>query len=184
MSDIKRPNYFTSQFLIDKDFNDEQSYHLDSRRRHNRVLHTIGVADGFDVKFVNATQVQLAAGTAVDNAGREIVLTAPLTYTLTTAGSDLDVYLTVAYSELFDPADHYTQGGLDKFTRTTEHPLVQDGTAVPPTDGSVIVLARIHLNSAGAIGSGSAIDPTLRTLEQREDRAAGHRLDRSSPTAP
>jgi hypothetical protein len=83
---------------------------------------------------------------------------------LTTAGSDLDVYITVAYQEIFDPADLYTQGGINKFTRTSEHTLVQDGTAVPPADGSVIVLARVHLNSSGAIGSGTAIDPAVRTL--------------------
>src|SRR6478609_823575 len=117
MADIKRPNYFTSQFLVEKDFNDEQSYHVDMRRRHNRVLHTFGIADGLDVSFFNATQVQIAPGTAVDNAGREIVLTAPLTYTLSTAGSDLDVFITIGYQETFDPADHYTQGGLDKFSR-------------------------------------------------------------------
>lgn len=164
MADIKRPNYFTSQFLVDRDFNDEQSYHLGSRRRHNRALHTAGVVEGFDVSFFSATQVQIAPGTAIDKDGREIVLSDLLTYTLATAGSDLDLFITVAYQEVFDPADHYTQAGLDKFTRTTERPQVQDGTGVPPTDGSVIVLAKIHLNPTGAIASNASIDPTVRAL--------------------
>ena len=66
MAEIKRPNYFTSQFLVEKDFNDEQAYHLTTRRRHNRVAHTAGVADGLDVTRVSNTQVQIGAGTAID----------------------------------------------------------------------------------------------------------------------
>lgn len=164
MADIKRPNYFTSQFLVERDFNDEQAYHLGSRRRHNRVQHTSGVVEGLDVTFVGPTQVQIAPGTAIDRDGREIVVSDPTTYTLVTAGNDLDVFLTLAYQELFDPADHYTQAGLDKFTRTTERPRVQDGTGVPPTDGSVIVLAKIHLNTTGAIESNASIDNTVRVF--------------------
>jgi hypothetical protein len=164
MADIKRPNYFTSQFLVDRDFIDEQTYHLASRRRHNRVQHTPGVVDGLDVTRISATQVQVGAGTAIDSSGREIVVADPQTYTLVTAGNDLDVFLMASYQELLDPADHYTQAGLDKFTRTTEHAQLSDGTAAPPTDGSVIVLARIHLNATGAIESAGSIDVSVRTL--------------------
>ena len=164
MADIKRPNYFTSQFLVDRDFNDEQTYHLASRRRHNRVQHTPGVVDGLDVTRVSATQVQVGAGTAIDSSGREVVVADSQTYTLVTAGNDLDVFLMVSYQEVLDPADHYTQAGLDKFTRTTEHAQLSDGTAAPPADGSVIVLARIHLNATGAIESAGSIDTSVRTL--------------------
>lgn len=164
MADIKRPNYFTSQFLVERDFNDEQAYHLGARRRHNRVQHTSGVVDGLEVKQFSATQVQILPGTAIDKDGREIVVADAVTYTLTTAGNDLDVFLTVSYQETFDPADHYTQAGLDKFTRTTEHPRFQDGTAAPPTDGSVIALAKIHLNPTGAIESSASIDASVRPL--------------------
>jgi hypothetical protein len=163
MAEIKRPDYFTSQFLVEKDFNDEQTYHVDSRRRHNRVSHTTGVADGFDVTRLAATQVQISPGTAIDSNGREIVLNDPKQYTLTTGGNNLDLFLTISYQEAFDPADHYTLGGLDKFNRTTERPLVQDVITAPPTDGSVIVLARIHLGATGAIDGPSSIDSTVRT---------------------
>src|SRR5512143_1779788 len=148
MTDIKRPNYFTSQFLVEKDFDDEQAYHLNARRRHNRLLHTSGVVANLDVTRVGARQVQVSAGTAIDNNGREIVLNDPVVYTLGTGSSGSDVYLTIAYQELFDPADRFIPSGLDDFTRTTERPLLQDSVTVPPADGSVIVLARIHLNNA------------------------------------
>src|SRR5512143_1280417 len=142
MAEIKRPNYFTSQFLVEKDFNDEQSYHLNSRRRHNRVLHSSGVVDGLGVTFVVGTQITVVAATAIDKDGREIVLADPQVYTLAPRGiGGRDVYLTIAYQELFDPADQDSQE-VNEFTRITERPLLQDSTAVPPTDGSVIVLAR------------------------------------------
>jgi hypothetical protein len=164
MTDIKRPNYFTSQFLVEKDFDDEQAYHLNSRRRHNRLLHTSGVVDGLGVTVVGGRTVQVSTGTAIDNNGREIVLNDPVVYTLGTGGGGSDVYLTIAYQELFDPADRFIPSGLDDFTRTTERPLLQDSTTVPAADGSVIVLARIHLNNAAAIESNGSIDPTVRTL--------------------
>lgn len=162
MAEIKRPNYFTSQFLVEKDFNDEQAYHLDMRRRLNRVQHTFGVADGLAVTRFSTTQVQVGPGTAIDQNGREIVIADAVTYTLATHGSNLDVYLTIAYQDV--PTDHYNQAGIDKFTRTAERPLLQDGTAVPPNDGSVILLARVRLSASATIESDGSIDSTVRTL--------------------
>jgi hypothetical protein len=127
MADIKRPNYFTSQFLVERDFNDEQAYHVNMRRRHNRLLHAFGVADGLLVTRAGPTSVQVSAGTAVDRDGREIVLQDPRTFPLQTSGNNLDVFLWIAYGEFLDPADKDTQSGLDKFLRTTEKPLLQDG---------------------------------------------------------
>ncbi|MGE5732674.1 MAG: hypothetical protein ACM37U_12070 [Gemmatimonas sp.] len=162
MAEIKRPNYFTSQFLVEKDFDDEQAYHLDSRRRHNRVSHTFGVADRLAVTLISGRTVQVSAGTAIDKDGREIVLNDPVTYTLGTGGAGADVYLTIAYQDVLDPTDKYAPEP-DLFTRTTERPLLQDGTAVPSGDGSVILLARIHLNTSSQIDNGS-IDTSVRTV--------------------
>ena len=164
MAEIKRPNYFTSQFLVEKDFDDQQAYHLSARRRHNRVAHTIGVADGLAVTLVSGRTVQVSAGTAIDKEGREIVLNEPVTHLLGSGGSSSDVYLTMAYGEVLDPADRFTLSGLDEFTRTTERPLLGDSETVPAADGSVIILARIHLNDAAAIESNASIDPTVRPV--------------------
>ena len=163
MADIKRPNYFTSQFLVEKDFDDEQAYHLTSRRRHNRVLHTSGVADGLDVTLVSGRQVLVGAGTAIDREGREIVLPDSRAYTLTTVDPGIDVYLTIAYRDVLDAADQDTQG-LGEFTRTTERPLLEDSAAVPPADAAVVVLARIRLNGAGVIESNAVIDTSVRAI--------------------
>ena len=76
MADIKRLNYFNSQFLVEKDFNDEQAYHLGMRRRHNRTLHTWGVADGglSVTKTSDGKGVSIGLGMAIDRDGQEIVL--------------------------------------------------------------------------------------------------------------
>src|SRR6266545_3670916 len=163
MDDIKRPNYFTFQFLVEKDFDDEQAYHMGMRRRHNRLAHAWGVAgDGLVVTRESANEVKVSAGTAIDKDGREIVLqNATEPYTLTTIGTDPEVYLAISYAEVFDPLDHYTEGAVDNYTRATERPKIQDLADAPPADGTVIVLARIVRNAAGEIDS---IDNNVRRL--------------------
>ena len=48
-SEVKRLNYYNSQFLKENDFNDEQLYHNQMRRFHNRALHTWGIVEGLEV---------------------------------------------------------------------------------------------------------------------------------------
>jgi len=45
----KRPNWFDRQFVRAQDFADGDDYALDRRRRHTRLLHTPGVAEGLRV---------------------------------------------------------------------------------------------------------------------------------------
>lgn len=158
MAEIKRPNYFTGQFLLEGDFKDEQAYHLDMRRRLNRGLHTPGVAEGFELTYVNEVEIQVSPGIAIDKDGREIVLEQAQIYRLTSLGSrNALVILTAKYHE--EPVDRYNQGGIDKFKRTAERALLLDGTEEPPVDGSVIVLGVVLLNSAGVIESSGSIWP-------------------------
>ena len=164
MADIKRPNYFNYQFLVEKDFDDEQAYHLQLRRRHNRQLHTPGVADGLTVTKVAANQVRISAGTAIDRDGREIVLEDPRVHTLVTGGNNVDVFLAISYQDVLDPADRYTQGGIDDFTRVTERPKVEDTSSAPPADSPALLLARIRLNATGIIESDAAINTSVRAV--------------------
>ena len=161
MAEIKRLRYFNSQFLVEKDFNDEQAYHVEMRRRLNRSLHTWGVAEGLDVTASGQKEVRVSPGMAIDREGREIVLPAdppPAPVSLATFAANTDVLITIRYQEANDEADHYTVGGLDKYTRTTERPAVE-AVASAPGDGSVVTLARVRLGATGAIAS---VDPTVR----------------------
>ncbi|MBU0960189.1 MAG: hypothetical protein KKH60_01580 [Proteobacteria bacterium] len=170
MADIKRVNYFTHQFLVEKDFDDEQEYHVLMRRRHNRGNHSWGVAEGLDVTKTKNKEVTISSGTAIDNDGQEIVLLEPLAVDLTAFAANTDVYVTVSYQEVFDEADHYTSGGVDNYTRITERPRLDVSTDSPDPlsgDGSLITLARVHLDGSGNVDAG--IDGTMR-------KAAGSKI--------
>ena len=164
MAEIKRLNYFNFQFLVDRDFEDEQAYHLQMRRRHNRQMHTPGVADGFTVTKAAANQVRISPGTAIDRDGREIVLDDARVHTLVTGGNNVDVFLAISYQDVSDPADRYTQGGIDDFTRVTERPKIEDTSSAPPADSPALLLARIRLNATGVIESDAAINTTVRVV--------------------
>src|SRR5262245_42736196 len=72
----KRVRFFDGQFLQDQDFVDEQKYHVDRVRRHNRLLHVAGVAEGLAVAAAGANSVTVAPGTASDADGRQLALAA------------------------------------------------------------------------------------------------------------
>jgi hypothetical protein len=164
MADIKRLNYFNGQFLKQEDFNDEQGYHIDMRRRLNRSLHTWGVADtGLQVSSVSGTtnQISIGAGMAIDNQGREIVLLTPQTKSLAGEPANSDVYVTVQYQETkTDPPTNSTDPTL--FTRWTEQPKVEIVRTPPAADGAVVTLAKIRLDGTGNVVS--PIDQSVRTI--------------------
>jgi hypothetical protein len=158
----KRPNYFQSQFLVVRDFKDEQTYHIEMLRRHNRLMHDWGVVRaGLQVtKPAKAgDNFTISAGSAIDSLGREIVLepksdSQPQVWTLgadkvqaarDTAGSQ-DVSITIAFQETDsdDPLDKYPPpGGQDDVTRQMQAPLIA-ATKTPASD--VVVLAVVKAN--------------------------------------
>jgi len=70
----QRPNYFAGQYLLEDDFLLEQKYHIDRQRRHNRLLHVSGIAEGLKVSPDEDKKVKVSAGTAIDSQGRQIIL--------------------------------------------------------------------------------------------------------------
>jgi hypothetical protein len=149
---IKRLHYYDQQFLVESDFTDEQKYHVDMRRRLSRVLHTFGIAEGLEVQRTGNRQVTVKAGTAVDSNGREIVLEADQIVdlsNLTTFPPSTTVFVTIAYQE--GQTDPSTATGAPGSTRFTEAPVVQPGTTAPPTDGTVVRLARFDKTAGGDV---------------------------------
>ena len=164
MAEVKRLNYFNSQFLKEKDFQDEQTYHIQMRRLQNQRLRSWGIIYGLEVTQVGNTEVSVTAGMAIDKDGREIVLPIdppPSNFNLSSFTGNAVVYLTLAYAEVFDTGDRNPGGGGDQFVRTTERPKPSVKADAPPTDGSVIVLAKVTLSN-GALTANS-IDRTARS---------------------
>lgn len=83
LTDIERLNYYEGEFLGAVDFQAEQEYHRDMRRRHNLGQHTWGIVTGLDLAqapngvmdgTLTEVDVYLQPGMAVDGFGREIVV--------------------------------------------------------------------------------------------------------------
>lgn len=167
---VKRLNYFTHQFLREQDFKAEQEYHVEMRRRHNLVLHGWGVAEGLEVRKKSEHEITIEPGTAVDNRGREIVLTAPVVRDLSPLERNTHHYVTIAYGESWDEADHHSAGGVEGYTRVTESPEVGERRQEPAKDGAVITLARVHLSEHGNI---ERIEKEVRTTLDAGSSAKG-----------
>lgn len=161
----KRLHYFNGQFLEEKDFTDEQEYHLDRGRRHNRLLHTYGIAEGLNVTgAAGAGDVTVSPGTALDGQGRLIVLEQSRTLTLASFSKET-VYVVISYDEIgVDPATVGNQGQPTRWEERPKVELVTSATA-PPAD-THIRLAKVTVNSGG----------TVSTLDLSERQLAGVRV--------
>src|SRR5262245_57975217 len=169
---IKRLHYFDHQFLVEGDFTDEQNYHIDMRRRLNRLMHTFGIAEGLQVTKLNNNAVRVSPGVAIDSSGREMIVLPPPEPPLPSQDVDLSnatlfpanstVFITIAYQE--QQSDQKTNAGVTGNTRFTEQPVIQAVTAPPPTDGSVIRLATFQLDGSRNVpgGIGAILDGGVR----------------------
>jgi hypothetical protein len=79
LSSQERLNYFTGQFLAERDFRAEQGYHIGKGLQHNRYLHGWGTVCGLRVKQHPTPECRnriiiIEPGLALDCCGREIVV--------------------------------------------------------------------------------------------------------------
>jgi hypothetical protein len=151
MMPVKRVHYFDQMSLIESDFSDEQRYHVDMRRRINRLFHAFGLAEGLQVIRSGARQITVKAGLAIDRDGREIVLETDRVLDLSNAGqfpANTTVFVTAAYQEA--QSDPSTKGAPGN-TRVTESASVSAVAAPPPTDGTLIRLARFVMTGGGDV---------------------------------
>jgi hypothetical protein len=169
---VKRLNYFTHQFLREQDFKDEQAYHLDMRRRHNQLLHGWGIVEGLEVQRKGEREITISPGTAIDRDGREIIVLSPVTRDLGSFDRGSHTFITVAYGESWEEADHHAAGGIEGYTRVTESPEFNEKRHQPPKDGAAITLARVQLNEVGHVGHIDA-DSSIRKRAGIVNPAAG-----------
>jgi len=69
-----RPDYFDGQLLDDEDFLREQAYHIEALRRHDHLLHGLGLVFGLEVTRHRDEAVEVSPGFAIDRLGNEIHL--------------------------------------------------------------------------------------------------------------
>jgi hypothetical protein len=149
---ISRVHYFDHQFLREEDFKDEQNYHLGMRRRHNRLLHTWGVAEGLRLSAPSgASRVTVSAGTAIDGAGREIALPNSVHTGDLSGLAGREVFVTIAYAE--EQARPTSETGAEGNTRWEEKPSLNVSEDAPEDPSEELILGRATVDDAGKVVS-------------------------------
>ena len=160
-TDIERLNYYEGEYLGAEDFQAEQVYHRDMRRRHNLGPHTWGIVTGLELAQAAsggtvggnvAVDVYLQPGMAVDGFGREIVLLSQtqLTQEMLAAFYNPDpnaspqwVYIWIAYQQalLNPPSDACTSMNVSNaFGRVEEtYTLTATVSAAAPPNNAIVV---------------------------------------------
>jgi hypothetical protein len=165
---IKRLKYFTHQFLGEKDFMEEQAYHIHMRRLHNRSIHGWGIVEGLQVSKRGDREIAIEPGVAIDREGREIILENPIARDLSSFDHGSHTYITIAYQD--EESDRYSSGGIEGHSRVTELPVIGERKHEPPRDGAALILARVRINENGHIHE---IDTGLRSTIGTGNSAAG-----------
>ena len=129
-----RSRYFYGKLLTVDDFETEQKYMNDKRRMVNRFLHGSGVVCGMNVVRVDDRTISVEMGLALDFAGREIVVDAPVIRKLDmidgyddTAGEDGYLYLCIEYAEKETEPVHSITGAGARGTGEVEYNKISEG---------------------------------------------------------
>ncbi len=156
-TDIERLNYYEGEYIGAIDFQAEQEYHRDMRRRHNVGPHTWGIVAGLTLAQIpnggpgGEVDVSLMPGNAIDGFGREIVVLAATQITQDLFAPYYDpnaaavpkfMYLWIAYDEEMAKAatQNCSSSPADAFGRVIENfRLVVTPTATAPPNDPITV---------------------------------------------
>lgn len=152
----KRVRYYDGQFLGSADFLLAQAHPIDRHRRHLANTVTAGVLDGYAVHG-EADAVVIAPGTAVDHAGRPMVLVNNARRAIQAADRSKNLTLWIRYQEQADDESSEDKGasGLTRFDETPEIMYTADGQSLPE---GVVIIARLQVDGAGNV----SVDTTVR----------------------
>ena len=150
---LTRPNYFAGKVLTAEDLRQEQDYHRSHRRRHNRLLHRIGIVRGLEVSLQPGqkgedTTIEVSPGVAVSPEGDELLVCEPVT--LDPCSGTSPCWVTVAILER--PVGPTVDGDHE---RIDEAAAVTVTEAIGPHD---LAIARLVRDPAG----GWQVDPGWR----------------------
>lgn len=146
---FKRDRYFHGMLMTDRDFREEQNYHIEKRKLHNRMLHGWGVVCGLGIKATvpESSTVIITPGMALDCWGNEIHVCDDFevdfgdvcseTKTNETnpceekgAAQDCKYYVGIKYAEIStDPIPVYTPGGGCE-EKVCDHSRIREGFCI------------------------------------------------------
>lgn len=137
----KRVRFFAGQLLTAADFEVEQTYQMEKRRLHNRLLHGVGIVEGLEVAEDDSESagVVISPGFALDGCGNEIVVDHPTHIDIGPCGKD-QCFVTLRYTEIATDAVP-TGNGTSEFSRVKESFSIATAIEDPCLDGSVPILS-------------------------------------------
>ncbi len=156
----KRMNYFKGEFLDDKDFKDEQKYHIDMLKKHNENLHSWGIAKGLNVVLgTDRRSVIIESGMAIDAEGHQIIVDNDREKKISDNIIATELYLTISYHEnSVDFIDNIT-GMEPQYTRIEEEPHIEFLEKSDFDTSLKLLLAKVILDNNKTI---SKIDLSVR----------------------
>jgi hypothetical protein len=176
VTDIERLNYYEGEYLGAVDFEAEQEYHRDMRRRHNIGPHTWGIVTGLDIaQFLNGganneVDILIQPGVAVDGFGREIVVFSPFQLTAEMfsdfpAKQTLTVWIGYTQQMINPDSDSCASAG-----QTNAYSRVQENFQIviqpfPPTSDPVYVGGNVVTPPSTSPWTQPATLPALPTIE-------------------
>jgi hypothetical protein len=148
---LSRNRFFTGKALTADDFEQEQSYHRIKHRRHNRLLHGVGIVSGLGVGLQPGSTgddavVVVSPGVAIAPDGEELVVCEQVTRDACRGESVC--YVTAALVE--QPGNPTPSGEPSRIQETAEVAVSED---IPPGH---LAIARL-LRDSGAW----AVDPSF-----------------------
>jgi hypothetical protein len=148
----ERPHYFFGQVLGVDDLEQEQLYHRDKARRHNRFLHGWGIVQGLEVRAGSrgTRKVTISPGYALDRNGEEIVVSRSVAVDLSGHAAGTTVYVAVRYDERPERPVPTPQG--QQYTRIRETFAVEVLIRLP-RQKPLVVLADVELGRGGKVAN-------------------------------
>lgn len=137
---LSRNRFFAGKLLTADDFAQEQAYERTKHRRHNRLLHGVGIVSGLTVGLEpreggGDPAIVVSAGVAIDSNGEELVICEPATRDVCQGSSVC--YVTVALVER--PTDPTPDGEASMIEESAE---VDVSDEVPR--GHLVIARLIH----------------------------------------
>lgn len=146
----KQVRWFDHQFVRAADFQAEQDFATDRRRRHNSGFHTPGVVQGLEPSWADAahTHVNFTPGWAVDASGNDMMLLAPGPGVAVAGDTAIWIQAQRTASDpSTDPGTAKPGGGGNEETRWDETPKIFAAPPSPAPNGAV----RLATISGGAL---------------------------------
>ena len=140
----ERPRYFIGQVIGVDDLEQEQLYHREKARRHNRLLHGWGIVRGLKVQAgkPRRAEVKISPGYALDPRGEEIVVGSGVTVDLSGHPAGTTLYVALRYDERPERPAPGPHG--EEYTRIRETFAVEVLTRLP-RQKPLVILADVEL---------------------------------------